>query len=358
VIDLASVCRTSLVGYVLALAIPLGTMMIGSHVGMPAFVFEHLTVLVVVVMAIAWGMGPAVATALASALGDNIMLKDPAGHPTMTGLRDVFDLVMFVVVAVTVGWLVASARRDRAAAEAAVQRERQARADRARLIAMISHDLATPLSVVRGAVQIARLGGLRSQSDVERAWERVDTASARATWLLRTLTDVHTLESEESRLDVRIVDVCALVRSVGRMMDKLSERHPVVAVLPDEAVLVQCDAERLTRVFENLVTNAIKYSPAGGSIEVSLTRQDGDVFIAVRDSGIGVPTDALPHLFERGYRAPGAVETASGLGLGLSISAEIVERFGGAIEVRGGQPKGTVIIVRLPQARESTMAVH
>jgi len=330
-------------------------MLIGSHVGMPAFVFEHLTVLVVVVMAIVWGMGPSVMTSIASALGDNIMLKDPAGHPTIAGLRDVLDLVMFVAVAVTVAWLVASARRARAAAEAAVESERQARADRTRLIAMISHDLATPLSVVRGAVQIAQLGGLRSRTDVTRAWERVDTASARATSLLRTLNDVHSLETGELRLDVRVVDVCELIRSVVRMMDRMSERHPIALALPDEAALVECDAERLTRVFENLVTNAIKYSPNGGSIEMSLLRQAGEVFVAVRDFGMGVPADALPRLFEPGYRAPEAVVTASGFGLGLSISAEIVERFGGAIEVRRAQPKGTVITVRLPVAREATI---
>lgn len=351
--ELGSVFRASLVGYLLALAIPLSTMMIGARVGMPAFVFEHLIVLVVVVMAIAWGMGPAVAMSLAAALGDNIMLRDPAGHPTITGLRDVLDLLMFVAVAVTVGWLVASARRDRAAAEAAVESERHARADRARLIAMISHDLATPLSVVRSAVQIARLGGLQSVTDVERVWERVDTASARATSLLRTLTDVHSLEAGELKLDVRVVDVCDVIRTVVRMMDRMSERHPIACVVPDEPALVECDAERLARVFENLVTNAVKYSPDGGVIGVSLMIQNGEVLVAVRDSGMGVPKDALPHLFERGYRAPEAVATASGLGLGLSISSEIVERLGGAIEVRGGQPKGTVITVRLPVARES-----
>lgn len=327
--------------------------MIGSHVGMPAFVFEHLIVLVVVVMAIGWGMGPAVATSLAAALGDNIMLRDPAGYPTITGLRDVLDLVMFVAVAVTVGWLVASARRDRAAAEAAAESERRARADRARLIAMISHDLATPLSVVRSAVQIARLGGLLTATEVERVWERVDTASARATSLLRTLTDVHSLETGELKVDVRVVDVCDVIRTVVRMMDLMSERHPIACVVPNEAALVECDAERLARVFENLVTNAIKYSPDGGSIEVSLTRQDGNVLVAIRDRGMGIPKDALPHIFERGYRTPEAVAMASGLGLGLSISSEIVTRFGGAIEVRSGQPKGTTVTVRLPIAAGS-----
>jgi K+-sensing histidine kinase KdpD len=122
--------RRPLFGYIAAVLIPLATMLAGTRVGMAAFIFEHAVVLLVVAIAICWGMRPAVVTALVTALGDNVFLRDPTGRPTITGLRDVIDLVMFVGVAVTVGWLVASARRDRALAEKAVERERHARADR------------------------------------------------------------------------------------------------------------------------------------------------------------------------------------------------------------------------------------
>lgn len=147
--------RKPLLGYVAALAIPIATMLIGTRFGMPPFVFEHVIILFVVGIAVLWGMAPAVVAALAAALGDNVILRDPAGRPTITGIRDVFDLVMFVVVAVTVGWLVASARRDRAFAEAAAESERDAREDRDRLVAMVSHDLSTPLAVIRGTIQFA-----------------------------------------------------------------------------------------------------------------------------------------------------------------------------------------------------------
>lgn len=296
-------------------------------------------------------MRPAVVASLAAALGDNIILRDPAGRPTIEGVRDVFDLVMFVAVAVIVGWLVASARRDRARAEAAAESERHARADRERLVAMISHDLATPLAVVRGTVQIARLAGMRAPIDMERLWDRLDTASARATSLVRTLSDVQTLDAGELSLDTEALDVRELVTLVVQMMDRMSERHPVVLALPADPAIVACDAERLKRVFENLVSNAIKYSPDGSPIEVSMTRQEDEVVVTVQDRGMGISTDALPRLFERGYGAPEAAATAPGLGLGLSISAEIVKRHGGTIGARGRQPRGTIVAVRLPLAR-------
>jgi signal transduction histidine kinase len=344
--------RRPLFGYVAAVAAPLGIMLAGTRLGMPAFVFEHLVVLLVVGIAVCWGMRPALITALVTALGDNILLRDPAGRPTITGIRDVIDLALFVIVAVTVGWLVASARRDRALAEKAAERERQARADRDRLVAMVSHDLATPLGVIRGGVQAARLAGAGAVVDMERLWDRVDRASSRATALLRALTDDHALGSGELTLDLRRVDLRSLITSVVQMMDRMSERHPVSLALGGEAVFVECDDQRMIGVFENLLSNAIKYSPDGGPIEVSVTRRKDNVVVSVKDYGMGISSDALPHIFERGYRASEAVGTAPGLGLGLSTSAEIVKRHRGTIDAQRGVPRGTVVTVLLPVARE------
>jgi signal transduction histidine kinase len=345
--------RRPLFGYFAAVVIPLGIMLAGTRLGMSAFVFEHLVVLLVVGVAVCWGMRPALVTALVSALGDNILLRDPAGRPTITGIRDVIDLALFVIVAVTVGWLVASARRERALAEKAVERERQARADRDRLVAMVSHDLATPLGVVRGSVQAARLARTGAAVDMERLWERVDRASARTSVVARALTEDHALGSGELTLDLRRVDLRSLITSVVQMMDRMSERHPVSLAPGEEAVIVECDDQRMMGVFENLLSNAIKYSPDGGPIEVSVTRRIDDVIVSVKDYGMGISSDALPHIFERGYRACEAVRTAPGLGLGLSTAAEIVKRHRGTLDAQRGVPRGTVVTVRLPLAKES-----
>jgi signal transduction histidine kinase len=346
-------------GYIVAVVIPTAMMLIGARVGLPAFMFEQLTILLVVGLAVLWGMGPAVLAAFTAALGDNIILRDPIGRPTITGIRDVLDLTLFIVVAVTVGWLVAKARRDRCRAELSADRERQAREERDRLVAMVSHDLATPLAVIRGTIQRARVSGQAAEVDMDRVWGRLDTAASRATSLIRTLGDAQTLDSGELTLELRREDVRNLITPVVKMMDRISERHPVLVRLPGEPAMVECDSERVQRVFENLLSNAIKYSPDGGPIEIEVTCNKSNAVVNVQDFGIGISPDALPHVFDRGYRAREAVATAPGLGLGLNIASEIVRRHGGSIEARMGRPRGSILTVRLPlvQQRECVSPV-
>lgn len=344
--------------YIVALVIPTAMMLIGTRAGMPAFMLEHLTILFVVGIALLWGMGPAVLAAFAAALGDNIILRDPAGRPTISGIRDVLDLALFVAVAVTVGWLVAKARRDRGRAELSADRERQAREERDRVVAMVSHDLATPLAVIRGTIQLARLSGQRPDVYMDRIWGRLDAAAIRATSLIRTLGDARTLASGELTLELRPEDVRNLITPVVEMMDRVSERHPVLVTLPRDPAIVECDAERVQRVFENLVSNAIKYSPDGGPIEIEVTCSERSAVVNVRDYGIGISADALPHVFDRGYRAREAVAMAPGLGLGLNIASEIVRRHGGSIEARNGQPRGSIVTVRLPLVQQPRTAAR
>ena len=132
------------------------------------------------------------------------------------------------------------------------------------------------------------------------------------------------------------------------MMDRFSERHPVVLSAPDTPVVVNADAARLQRVIESLVNNAIKYSPHGGSVEVFLERQRSDAVVSVRDYGIGISAEALPHIFDRSFRASETSAFAPGLGLGLSIAGEVVAGHGGTISACPADGGGTKLTVRLP----------
>jgi signal transduction histidine kinase len=258
--------------------------------------------------------------------------------------------MLFATVAVVVSELVRRAHTARIVAEDAAARERRAREDRDRLIATVTHDLATPLSVLSGIVQLARRQGAKADIDLSRLLVRIETASARATALVKTLADAQALESQ--RLQMRVIrhDLRALVRPIVEMMDRSSERHPIVFEAPDRPVDVLADGDRLARVIENLLGNAIKYSPDGGAIEVSIAADSGNATIRVRDYGIGIAPDALPHIFEPSFRAPGADAHAPGLGLGLSIAAQVIARHGGTIEAAPGDGRGTVVTVRLPLA--------
>jgi signal transduction histidine kinase len=352
---LAAYSRSRLVGYASGVVFPVAVSYGVTWFNIPSFVFEHLIVLLVLAIAVPWGLRPAIIAAVTSVVSHNMLLQEPIGRPTITGYRDVFDLLLFAAVAIVVSGLVRRAHQAQVAAQAAADRERRAREDRDRLIATITHDLATPLSVLRGTVQFARRSAHHADADLSRLLARLDTASARATSLVRMLSDAQTLESEGFALDLATHDLRTVVEPIVEMMDRFSERHPVVLELPGDPVCVHADADRLQRVIENLVNNAIKYSPAGGAVEISVGTDGTHAIVRVRDRGIGIAPEALPHIFERSYRAPDAARRAPGMGLGLSIAAHVVARHGGVIEAAAASGGGTIVIVRLPLVTVGTI---
>jgi signal transduction histidine kinase len=267
--------------------------------------------------------------------------------------------LLFATVAVVTSELVRRAHAARVAAEEAAERERRAREDRDRLIATVTHDLATPLSVLSGTVQFVKRHRTPSEADLSRLFGRIETASARATSLVRTLADAQALESQDFALRTERHDVRALVRPIVEMMDRFSERHPIVLEVPPHPVDVVVDGERLQRVLENLINNAIKYSPDGGAVELSISADAHHAVMRVRDYGIGIAPDAVPRIFEASYRAREAATCAPGLGLGLSIAAQLIARHRGTIEVAPADGRGTTFTVRLPLAsvqRQDTAA--
>lgn len=342
------IVRSPVAGYVTAVVVPIAITYVVSWLHLPPFVFEHLVVLLVLAIAVPWGLGPAGIATVVSVVSDNVLLREPIGSPTITGFRDVLGLVLFATVALVVSGLMRRAHTAREVAQRAAERERRAREDRDRLIATVTHDLATPLSVLSGTVQFAKLRGTVPEAEMARLLDRLETASARATSLVRMLSDAQALESGGFDLNLATHDLRTLVGPIAKMMDRFSERHPVVLALPDGAVQIRADADRLQRVLENLVNNAIKYSPDGGAVEVSVAHEGEHAVMRVRDYGIGISADALPRIFEQAYRAPEAAAHAPGLGLGLSIAAQVVARHGGTIEATMADGCGTILSVRLP----------
>jgi signal transduction histidine kinase len=350
------VSRSTATGYCAGVLVPVGLTYVATWLNLPLFVFEHLVILIVLTVAIPWGLGPAVLAAIVSVTTDNLLLREPIGRPTITGYRDALDLVLFTAVAVVVSGLVTRAHSARIAAQEAADRERRAREERDRLIATVAHDLATPLQVLHATVQVAQLKGT-AEVEWSGLLERLATATARATSLVRMLSDAQALDNNSLGLSVKTCDLRIVVSPIVQMMDRFSEQHPVILTVPDEPVLVDADAPRLQRVLENLVNNAIKYSPNGGAIEVSIGVDGTAAIVRVRDHGIGISPAARPHVFDRSYRAPEASAFAPGLGLGLSIAAQVVAKHGGTIEAVPADDVGTAVIVRLPLASNHVHAL-
>jgi signal transduction histidine kinase len=334
--------------------LPIVMMIIGEQIALPGFVFEHLMVILVVAAAVAGGRGPAVAGAVSGGVGDNLLLPEPIG--AITGVRDAVDIGLFLLVAVVVGWLVKGLRSARANAVAAARREQEAREELDRLVATVTHDLATPLTAIRGTIQFARKHAVLTEVDTVRLLGRIETAAVRATSLVRALADTKSIARQSLSLELQSIDVRTVVEPIAKMLDRTSDRHPIGLAMDPSPLVVNGDAERLGRVVENLITNAIKYSPGGGAIEVQLREDDGDAVLTVRDYGIGIPAEARDRLFEMGFRAPQAASVAPGLGLGLYTAAEIVRRHGGSIGATAPDGGGTMFTVRLPLAPHSTSA--
>jgi len=345
------IARLPVVGYAVAVAAPAVITLGLVGLRLPAFVLEHLSLLLVVAIAVRWGIGPAIVAAIVSVFADNVLLREPFGQSPVTGIHDLTDLGLFAIVAVTIGWLVATVRRERARAELAVQLERRARQDRDRFVATLSHDLATPLTAISGTVQFAQRFGEAAAVDMPRLLARLGTAAARATSLLRSLQDARALENGGLEMRRAPLDLREALAPIVEMLDRVSDRHPIALAMPDEAIPIEGDAERLQRVIENVISNAIKYSPHGGRIDVSARRERGSAVLRVRDHGIGVSPAALPRIFQPSFRAAEAADTAAGLGLGLSIAAEIARLHGGVMTAVNAHP-GLIVSLRLPLAEQ------
>ena len=208
-------------------------------------------------------------------------------------------------------------------------------------LAMASHELRTPVTAIKGHAQLMRRQGRYSAG-------AVDTIVAQADQLGRLIDDLllaSQLEAERLELRPAEVDLVAEARAAAR----LGAEGPAIRVeAPAGPLIVWADRQRLGQVFANLLTNAVKYSPEGGEIVLRVSALAGEARVAVIDRGVGIPPEALPHLFSRFYRVAATAERTQGLGLGLYITRRIVEAHGGRIDVESELGRGSTFTVTLP----------
>jgi signal transduction histidine kinase len=169
--------------------------------------------------------------------------------------------------------------------------------------------------------------------------------------LVEQLLDLSRLESGEVPLQRQEVPLCAVVTQVMSEIDVArSDRGvDVDADIPDDLPPIEADRERVHQVLFNLVDNAVRFTPPGGAVTVSAHRDNGNVEIAVSDTGVGIPAEHLPRLFERFYRVdPARSRGDGGTGIGLAIARSVVEAHGGHIRAESELGKGSVFIFDLP----------
>jgi signal transduction histidine kinase/CheY-like chemotaxis protein len=245
------------------------------------------------------------------------------------------------------------AERERVERELTRTNARLAEADRRKddFLAILSHELRTPLACLVTSLENLRRFAPERESQVQFSRAR-DTMNRQVSHLVRLvddLLDISRIQSDSIRLQkerVEVIEIVGRAQSIGH--PEISHRgHRLGISMPKEPIWLQVDAVRLTQVIANLLINAARYTPPGGQIDLKVTREGSEAVIEVTDSGVGIPPDRLPDVFDMFVRhAPG-----DGLGLGLSLARRLVEMHGGSISARSeGAGRGSCFTVRIAVA--------
>ncbi len=285
--------------------------------------------------------------------------KDGSSVEVSLTVSPVRDITGAVVGASKIARDIGGLRRTMVEREQLLVSERNARAEAERLghlkdefLATLSHELRTPLTAIMGWATLLRRHGMLPAEQVSAGIETIYRNAKAQAQIIDDLLDMSRIVSGKIRLQTEAVDLMELVQGAvdGTRPTADARQIRIDLLLAREAVLVAADAGRLQQVLWNLLTNAVKFTPGGGRIVVSVKLIGNRAEVRVQDSGIGIKPEFLPHVFERFRQADGSTTRAhGGLGLGLSIVRNLVELHGGTVTVQSqGEGKGALFTVLLP----------
>ncbi len=370
--------RRAPIGYFMSIlfvgAALLGTFLFHYIPGVVVF-SDAFFILSVLLTALIWGVGSAIFSLVLSTVLIDYFFVAPVGQVNIYNWNGISQILPFVIAGLVIAFITGQRERARLQSLAAEQ-ELQAYADeletsneklkeanhqlkdtdelKDRFLSIASHELKTPITSIRGQAQLA-LRRLAKQKNVTPEIEGMSTTlgkineqTTRLTSLIDELLDVSSIRAGKVELHKRDCELVSLCRDVIEDQQLLSGRSisldaesPVIHLLADN--------ERLTQVVVNLITNAIKYSSDNKPIEVRVRQEETNVCLEVQDFGKGISEQQLPHIFDTFYRTPDAQASSKfGLGLGLAICKDIVERHGGRIWCESKIGKGSTFLVELP----------
>jgi two-component system sensor histidine kinase BaeS len=231
----------------------------------------------------------------------------------------------------------------------------QVEAMRRRLIADVSHELRTPLTAIKGSMEGLMDGVLPATDET---YQQIHSEADRLNRLVDDLQELSRVEARAYELEVRPVDVSSLVRSVTKRLKPQAETRRIALDLELAPGLprVLADEDRAVQVLTNLTGNALQYTPEGGRVTIAAKRIDDEVRISVRDTGIGISSEHLAHIFDRFYRVDKSRsrQAGGGSGIGLTIARALVEAHGGRIWVESvGEGQGSTFTFTLPVAKNN-----
>lgn len=301
------------------------------------------------------GIGPAWVGIGICAVVTGIWILPPTGSLAVSNL-DLVGLAVFIVSDGIIAWIGASHRdlieqSERQSAELTVRKQEAEAASRAKddFVAVLSHELRNPLTTIVAGVRLLRQMGGRDEK-ATRAHEAIDRQAVHLTRMVDDLLDMGRMVRGEFALECQPCDLAEAARGLIATLTEAGTLNGHTVSFDGESAWVYADVVRLQQIVANLVGNAVKYTPRGGSIRVSVVRAGDDAVLRVQDTGMGISPDLLPRMFELFVQGePRAARVRTGLGIGLAVVRRLVERHGGTVEVCSDGPgKGSTFIVRLP----------
>jgi two-component system, OmpR family, sensor histidine kinase VicK len=224
---------------------------------------------------------------------------------------------------------------------------------RKEFVANVSHELKTPLTTIKSYTETLLDGAMENKEYTLNFLKVIDSESERMTRLVKDLLQLSKLDYDNIQWNMKKMDIQKIVSEcVYRMNISAKQKNQVLEFKSDMDVPeIMGDKDRIEQVIVNILSNAIKYTPENGKIEVALKLEEDSILVKVADNGIGIPKEDLPRLFERFYRVDKArSRMLGGTGLGLSIARQIVEAHKGKIKIQSEYGQGTQVFITLPVA--------
>ncbi len=233
-----------------------------------------------------------------------------------------------------------------------ITRYREAEELKSTFVSVISHELKTPVSIIKGyAGTLAREDVAPDPAFVRESAQIIVEEADRLTELIDNLLDASRIQAGALSLDLRALDVVTLIRKTVERFRGQTDKHQIVVDAPEQLPLVRADDRRLRQALDNLINNAIKYSPEGGKIIVGARSMGDKALVFVQDEGIGIPEEDQEAIFERFYRVDSSLKRSTqGAGLGLFLVKAIVQAMGGDVWVKSEPGQGAAFFFTLPLA--------
>lgn len=237
-----------------------------------------------------------------------------------------------------------------------VTEEQKIEEERKEFVSNVSHELRTPLTSMRSYIEALIDGAWQDEELAPRFLDVAQSETDRMIRMIQDLLHLSRIDSGKSTLDLEILDLNGLIFQIIQRFEILlnseeyaDKNYQIKSNIPDEPIFVEADQDRMTQVIDNVMNNAIKYSPEGGTIFLALQLRSDQVVLTITDQGMGIPKEDLEKIFQRFYRVDRARSRAmGGTGLGLAISKEVMAQHGGDIWAKSQLNVGTEFSIALP----------